>query len=111
MTVIITNLTGLNIAALQQALDEGHIDPKALKLAKTVAYFTGGPDDAHRVANGAKDRFKMLGKSSRSHPVSSLNAVIRKTGDEARFAAEDRVLRSGGTEAEAYEAGRAARGI
>lgn len=110
MTVIINKLTSLNIAALQQAIDEGHIAPEAVKLAKSVAYFTGSPDDAHRVATEAK-RGLVARHGSRQHPVASIHAVVRKTAHEARFAAEDRVIRSGGTMTEASVAGRAAQDI
>ena len=73
----IAGLTGLNIAALEEAHSNGYL-PAETVITKTTATFPWAPDETAQRLGYAKDRFIALGHSSRQHPVGSLNAVIRK---------------------------------
>lgn len=82
----ITGLTGMNVDALRQAVEVMYDSdgPGNVVLTKTTVTFPWTADRTMSILQGAKNSLVFLGHSSRSHPVSSLNAVIRKT---ARIAA------------------------
>lgn len=76
MTTKITGLTGLNIAALQQAIDEHHLSPE-VHLTKTTATFPTDAASAHTDLLVAKSALTEK-HGGRGHPVASIHAVIRK---------------------------------
>lgn len=82
-TTKITGLTGMNHAALEEAMEKGILDTQ-VHLTKTTVTFPWEAASTVQALNNAKARFIIMGHSSRNHPVSSLNAVIRKA---ARIAA------------------------
>lgn len=81
MSTKITNLTGLNIAAVEQALSEGHLtNPTTgtpIKITRTTITFPWSPHYTLTELNKAKASL-IAAHGSRQHPVASLHAVIRK---------------------------------
>ena len=78
-TTKLTGLTGLNVNALQMALDEKALPAEGVVLGKTVATFPWDADETALRLRWAKDDLTFR-HGSRQHPVASLHAVIRKAG-------------------------------
>lgn len=75
-TTKITGLTGLNVAALEQAQREGILSPE-VKITKTTATFPWSP--AETQVQFRYSKADMAAKhGSRQHPVAPLHAVERK---------------------------------
>lgn len=89
MPTKIARLTGLNVAAVEQALSEGHLTAPTtgtpIKITRTTIEFPWSPHYTLAELNKAK-RSMVDQHGSRQHPVASLHAVIRKV---ARLAEEN----------------------
>lgn len=80
-TTKITNLTGLNTRAIEQAIAEGHLSPE-VKVTKTTATFPTDAATAHADLLAAKNALAAT-HGSRQHPVASIHAAIRKAAKAA----------------------------
>lgn len=76
-TTKITGLTAMNHAALEEAMEKGVLDTQ-VHLTKTTVTFPWEAASTVQALDRAKVGFIIMGRSARSHPVASLNAVIRK---------------------------------
>lgn len=83
-TTKITGLTSMNHDALRQAVEKWALDDPRVVITKITATFPWDAEDTRRNLQAAKDRLISLGYGSRSHPVASLNAVIRKAAKAAQ---------------------------
>lgn len=81
MPTKIARLTGLNVAAVEQALSERHltnpITGNPIKITRTTIEFPWSPHYTLAELNKAKASL-IAAHGSRQHPVASLHAVIRK---------------------------------
>ena len=82
-TTKLTGLTDMNHYALRTAMERGVLDTQ-VHLTRTTVTFPWEAASTVQALDNAKTRLRLMGFPSRSHPVSSLNAVIRKA---ARIAA------------------------
>nr|WP_296763902.1 hypothetical protein [Rhodococcus sp. (in: high G+C Gram-positive bacteria)] len=78
MSVKIAGLTGSQIDALEEAVQDGLVPESLTYTATTATYASGDGKEAARLVAEAREKLATKHGRRRGHPVQSLAAVIRK---------------------------------